>query len=163
MRHLAGALMGLFLVSTPALAADLGVKVHEFAPRMMQVMKAAGTDVPLEQPKCTIKGVINCVMEYGSLEIFVDGVEEGNEMAREIVFKSKITTPAYHTLEGIEYTINALRPDLTPLAARRMALRTFENMVVTQGKLFTDVIDTFEVQTSEFEGALVIQIKSADL
>ena len=155
------ALVFAFSTISAASAADLGFKVHDFAGSFTEKMRAAGTDVPLDQPRCSIKGVINCLMNYGSLEIFVDSRAEGSENANELLFKSKVTTPIFHTLEGLEYSLQVLRPDLAPLAARRMALRIFENLIVTTGAPFTDVIDEFKVQTSEQDGAIFIQINSA--
>lgn len=158
--HLA-ALLGAMLAATPALSADLGIKVHDFAPKMIEAMRAGGTDVTLDQPKCSISGVINCVMGYASLEIFVDGMFEGSEMAQEIVFRSKLTTPLYHSLEGMEYSFKTLQPELTQLQARRMSLRVLENLIITEGASFTDLIENFEVHTSELEGMLVVQLRSA--
>ena len=148
------------LAALPAVAI-LGL-TRSFGPRINEVIRNAGSNVPLSQPLCSYEGVPSCAMEYGSVQILVDGAE-GNPAATGIVLQSSLTTPLYQTFEAVEFTIAALRPELPPLEARRLGMRIFENLIITGGQAFSDSVDNFVVETSELEGAVTIVINPMTL
>lgn len=157
LRHAILAGFALAALSLPATAQDLGLEVRSFGSRVNEIIRNSGSDVPLSQPLCSTDGKPSCTMEYGSVQILVDG-SVGATSANSVVLRSTLTTPLYQTFEAVEFTMGVLRPELPPLQARRLGMRIFENLIVTGGQVFSDSVDAFVVETSEFEGAVTIVI-----